>query len=133
MHNVKHNSVLHEQIVFLTVETLEVPWVASEDRVRVEPMGSGCWRATVRFGFKDATDVPRALLTARARAFDLDPMRTSYFLSRETVAPTANGSAAMAPWRKRIFAAMVRNAGNAADYFSLPTNRVIELGAQVDL
>ena len=133
LHNLKHNSVLHEQIVVLTVETLEVPWVAPEDRVSAEPIGPGCWRATVRFGFKDSTDVPRALLKARARAFDLDPMRTSYFLSRETVAPARNGGAAMAPWRKRIFAAMVRNAGTAADYFSLPTNRVIELGAKVEI
>jgi KUP system potassium uptake protein len=125
--------VLHEQIVFLTVEILEVPWVPIEDRVQVEPIGPGCWRTIVRFGFKDSTDVPQALRTARARAFDLDPMRTSYFLSRETVAPAPNEDAAMAQWRKRLFAAMVRNAGNAADYFSLPTNRVIELGSKVEI
>ena len=133
MHNLKHNRVLHEQIVFLTVETLEVPHVPLEDRVVVEPIGQGCWRATVRFGFKDSTDVPEALRVSRARAFDLDLMRTSYFLSRDTIAPLSNGSPAMAPWRKRIFAAMVRNASNAADYFRLPTNRVIELGSQVEI
>ena len=133
LHNLKHNRVLHEQVVFLTVETLDVPRVDHDERVVVEPIGPGCWRATVRFGFQDAPDVPHALLTARSRAFDLDPMRTSYFLSRETVAAASNGSSAMAPWRKRIFSAMVRNAGNAADYFGLPTNRVIELGAQVEI
>ncbi len=133
VHNLKHNYVLHEQIVFVTVQTLEIPHVPAEERVSVEPMGHNCWRTVVRFGFKDTTDVPRALLTARARAFELDPMRTSYFLSRDTVAPTGNGSRGMAPWRKRIFAAMVRNAGSAADYFSLPPNRVIELGSQVEI
>ena len=133
LHNLKHNGVLHEHVVFLTVEVLDVPWVALEDRVSVEPIGRDCWRATVRFGFKDPTDVPRALLNARARAFDLDPMRTSYFLSRETVVPVIRDGAAMAPWRERLFAAMVRNASDAADYFELPVNRVIELGAKVEI
>jgi KUP system potassium uptake protein len=133
LHNLKHNGVLHEQVVFLTVETLEVPWVSAEDRVLVESIGHNCWRTSVRFGFKDPTDVPRALLNARARAFDVDPMRTSYFLSRETVVPTAGEQAHWARWRAGLFAAMVRNAGNAADYFHLPANRVIELGSKIEI
>jgi KUP system potassium uptake protein len=133
LHNLKHNRVLHEQVVFLTVEIADVPWVATDERVSVEPIGPNCWRTTVRFGFKDPTDVPHALLSARARAFDIDPMRTSYFLSRETVVPVIRDGAAMAPWRERLFAAMVRNAGDAADYFNLPTNRVIELGTRVEI
>jgi KUP system potassium uptake protein len=133
LHNLKHNGVLHEQVVFLTVEILGVPWVSHEDRVWVESIGHDCWRVSVRFGFKDPTDVPHALQIARARAFDLDPMRTSYFLSRETVIPIIREDAPMALWRERLFAAMVRNAGNAADYFRLPANRVIELGSKIEI
>ncbi len=131
LHNLKHNAVLHENVVFLTVEVLEVPWVPLEERVSVEPLGQNCWRAGVRFGFKDQMDVPRALRTSRARAFDLDPMQTSYFLSRETVIATPGEG--MAQWRERIFAALARNAGSAADYFNLPANRVIELGTRVEI
>ncbi|TAN55185.1 MAG: potassium transporter Kup [Betaproteobacteria bacterium] len=131
LHNLKHNAVLHENVVFLTVEILEVPWAPFEERVAIEPLGHNCWRAAVTFGFKDRTDVPHALRTSRARAFDLDPMRTSYFLSRESVIATAG--AGMAPWRERIFAALARNAGSAADYFHLPANRVIELGSRIEI
>ena len=131
LHNLKHNSVLHEQVVFLTVEILDVPWVPFPERVSVEPLEHNCWRATVRFGFKDPTDVPQALLTSRARGFNLDPMQTSYFLGRETVVPVPGEG--MALWRDRMFAAMARNAGSAADYFHLPANRVIELGTRVEI
>jgi len=131
LHNLKHNAVLHENVVFLTVEILEVPWVPLEERLAIEPLGHNCWRAAVKFGFKDRTDVPHALRTSRARAFDLDPMRTSYFLSRESVISTAGEG--MAQWRERIFAALARNAGSAADFFHLPANRVIELGTRVEI
>ena len=131
LHNLKHNAVLHENVVFLTVEVLEVPWVPLDERVSIEPLGYNCWRAAMQFGFKDQMDVPHALRTSRARAFDLDPMQTSYFLSRETVIATPG--AGMAQWRERIFAAMARNAGSAADYFNLPANRVIELGTRVEI
>ncbi|TAK52221.1 MAG: potassium transporter Kup, partial [Betaproteobacteria bacterium] len=131
LHNLKHNAVLHENVVFLTVEILEVPWVPLEERVTVEPLGHNCWRAGIRFGFKDHMDVPRALRSSRARAFELDPMRTSYFLSREAVIATLGEG--MAPWRERVFAALARNAGSAADYFNLPANRVIELGTRIEI
>jgi KUP system potassium uptake protein len=131
LHNLKHNRVLHENVVFLTVEVMEVPSVPTEERVSVEPLGNNSWRVSARFGFKDEMDVPHALLTSRARGFDLDPMQTSYFLSRETVVATQYEG--MAPWRERVFAALARNAGSAADYFHLPANRVIELGTRVEI
>jgi KUP system potassium uptake protein len=131
MHNLKHNAVLHENVVFLTVEVMEVPWVPVDEQVSIESLGSNCWRVMLNFGFKDDMDVPRALTNSRARTFELDPMTTSYFLSRETV--VATWGKAMAQWRERIFAAMARNAASAANYFHLPANRVIELGTPVEI
>lgn len=131
LHNLKHNAVLHENVVFLTVEVLDVPWVPIEERVSVEPLGHNCWRAGVQFGFKDQMNVPNTLRTSRARGFDLDPMQTSYFLSRETVVATPGEG--MAQWREQIFAALARNAGSTADYFHLPANRVIELGTRIEI
>ena len=131
MHNLKHNAVLHENVVFLTVEVMEVPWVAVEEQVSIESLGNDCWRVMMNFGFKDEMDVPRALANSPARTFELDPMATSYFLSRETVVATRGE--AMAQWRERIFAAMARNASSAASYFHLPANRVIELGTPVEI
>jgi KUP system potassium uptake protein len=131
MHNLKHNAVLHENVVFLTVEVLEVPWVADDEQVSIEALGNSCWRVMINFGFKDEMDVPRVLAHSPARTFELDPMTTSYFLSRETVVATRGE--AMAQWRERIFAAMARNASSAANYFHLPANRVIELGTPVEI
>ena len=133
LHNLNHNKVLHERVVFLTVEIHDVPWVPFEDRVEVRRLGHECYLVTVRFGFKNRTDVPRALELAHELGFDFEPMRTSYFLSRETVVPTAANGHGMALWRERMFAAMARNAGSAADFFHLPANRVIELGTRVEI
>jgi KUP system potassium uptake protein len=133
LHNLNHNKVLHERVVFVTAEVLEVPWVPFDQRVSVASLGHDCWRVTVRFGFKNPTDVPQALELARDQGLELDPMQTSYFLSRETVVPVADVPGGMALWRERLFATMARNAGNAADYFHLPANRVIELGTKVEI
>jgi KUP system potassium uptake protein len=105
--------------------------VAVDEQVSIESLGNNCWRVMLNFGFKDEMDVPRALATSPARTFELDPMKTSYFLSRETVVATRGE--AMAQWRERIFAAMARNASSAANYFHLPANRVIELGTPVEI
>ena len=101
------------------------------EQVSIESLGNDCWRVMMNFGFKDEMDVPRALTNSPARTFELDPMKTSYFLSRETVVATRGE--AMAQWRERIFAAMARNASSAASYFHLPANRVIELGTPVEI
>ena len=131
LHNLKHNRVLHERVVFLTALVEEEPWVPFDRRVRVEPLGHDCWRVTVRFGFKNRTDVSQALELCREQGLELDPMQISFFLSRETVIPTAADGMAM--WRERMFAAMTRNAGSVVEYFNIPSNRVIELGTQVEI
>ncbi len=133
LHNLNHNKVLHERVVFLTVEVRDVPWVSFEERVTCERMGHGCWRVRMRFGFMNRPDVMRALEVCGALGLEFDMMQTSFFLSRQQVVPAAGGMSSMARWRERMFAAMARNAGNVTDYFNIPTNRVIELGTRVEI
>ena len=131
LHNLKHNNVLHEANLFVKVNTLEVPWVPLAERARVESLCKGCWAVTLDFGFKDDVDVPAALESLRGRGVEIEPMTTSYFLSRSTVVPTLGGG--MAPWREKLFANMHRNAASAADFLNLPPNRVVELGTKVQI
>jgi KUP system potassium uptake protein len=134
LHNLYHNKVLHERAVFLTVAVRDVPTVTPGERVSVQALGNECYRVTLAFGFMDRPDVWHALselAPAQGLAFDL--MQTSFFLSRETVIPVAGAVGGMALWRERIFATMARNAGSAVEYFNIPTNRVIELGTQVQI
>ena len=131
LHNLKHNNVLHETNLFVTVNTLDVPWVPFAQRARAELLCKGCWAVTLRFGFKNDLDVPAALELLKGHGFGLDPMTTSYFLSRATVVPTLGGG--MAPWREKLFANMHRNAASAADFLNLPPNRVVELGTKVQI
>ncbi len=131
MHNLKHYQVLHRRNLVVTVVFDEVPWVAEADRVDLQPLAEGFWRVTLRFGFMDLPDVPRALAGCAARGVPVPPFETSYFLSRETVVPTPG--AGMARWRERLFAAMSRNAGSAARFFHLPDNAVVELGTRVQI
>jgi KUP system potassium uptake protein len=133
LHNLNHNKVLHERVVFLTVEIRDVPWVSFEERVTCERIGSGCWRVRVRFGFMNRPDVMRALEVCGALGLEFDMMQTSFFLSRQQVVPASGGPSTMWRWRERMFAAMARNAGNITDYFNIPTNRVIELGTRVEI
>ncbi|MFL6665295.1 MAG: potassium transporter Kup [Rhizobacter sp.] len=131
LHNLKHNKVLHETNLFVTVKHHEVPWVPFDRRAEMESLGHGCWQVTLHFGFKNEPDVPEALALLRNRSFQLDDMETSYFLSRDIVIPTLGSG--MAGWREKLFAGMHRNASAAADYLSLPTNRVVELGSKVEI
>jgi KUP system potassium uptake protein len=133
LHNLNHNKVLHERVVFLTVEIRDVPWVTFEERVTCERVGNGCWRVRVRFGFMNRPDVMRALEVCGALGLEFDMMQTSFFLSRQQVVPAAGGPSTMWRWRERMFATMARNAGNVTDYFGIPTNRVIELGTRVEI
>jgi KUP system potassium uptake protein len=129
LHNLKHNRVLHEQNLFVTVRHHERPWIGFEKRVELEALGHDCWQVVLHFGFKNEPDVPEALKLLAQRGIVLDEMQTSYFLSRDTVVPTlADG---MALWREKLFASMHRNAAAAADFLSLPTNRIVELGTKV--
>jgi KUP system potassium uptake protein len=133
LHNLNHNKVLHERVVFLTVEIRDVPWVSFEERVTCERMGHGCWMVRVRFGFMNRPDVMRALEVCGALGLEFDMMQTSFFLSRQQVVPAPGGPSTMWRWRERMFSAMARNAGNITDYFNIPTNRVIELGTRVEI
>ena len=131
LHNLKHNQVLHETNVILTVKFHEVPWIPFADRVQVEPLARGFWRVTVNYGFKNTPDIPQALTLCRSHGLDVDEFTTSYFLSREVVVPTRGDG--MAHWRERLFAAMTRNAGSVVEFFRLPNNSVIELGTRVQI
>ena len=133
LHNLNHNKVLHERVVFLTVEIGDVPWVSFHERVTCERLGNGCWRVRMRFGFMNRPDVMRALDLCGAMGLEFDMMQTSFFLSRQQIVPSAAGPSTMARWRERMFAAMARNAANVTDYFNIPTNRVIELGTRVEI
>jgi KUP system potassium uptake protein len=132
LHNLNHNKVLHERIVFLTVEMRDVPWVQFDERVVLERLGNGCWRLRVRYGFMNRLDVTRALELCGMLGLEFDLMQTSFFLSREKIVPATGGASTMARWREHMFSAMARNAGNITDYFNIPTNRVIELGTRVE-
>jgi KUP system potassium uptake protein len=133
MHNLKHNKVLHERVVFLTVAIRDVPWVPAAERIGVEPLGDGFYRLRVHFGFMDRPDVAASLDLAAAKGLAFDLMQTTFFLSRATVVPATgtNGEAGMADWRESMFATMARNARTAADYYNIPANCVIELGTKI--
>ncbi len=131
LHNLKHNKVLHETNLFVTVEHLEIPWLGFDKRCRIEQLGRDCWQVTLSFGFKNDPDVPEALELLKLRGVGMDPMDTSYFLSRDIVIPTLGNGMAM--WREKLFASMHRNAAAAADFLRLPTNRVVELGSKVEI
>jgi KUP system potassium uptake protein len=131
LHNLKHNKVLHETNLFVTVRHHEVPWIGFDRRCELESLGHDCWQVIINFGFKNEPDVPEALKLIASQGVTLDEMDTSYFLSRDIVIPTLG--AGMAIWREKLFASMHRNAAAAADFLSLPTNRVVELGAKVEI
>ena len=130
MHNLKHNKVLHERNVFLTVETLDVPY--AHRRLKMEAIGDDFHRVIVRFGFMETPDVPLALMRSCDQGgLYFDPMDTTYFASRETVVAMAKRG--MPIWRDRLFAVMHRNAASATGFFRIPGNRLVELGAQVEI
>jgi KUP system potassium uptake protein len=131
LHNLYHNKVLHSRVVLLTVVTEEVPFVPEIDRVEIEQMEEAVYRITVRYGFKDDPNIPRALELCGEQGLKFDVMQTSFFLSRETLIATRMPG--MALWRERLFVSMARNAGSAMAFFKIPTNRVVELGTQVEL
>ena len=129
LHNLAHNKVLHERVVFLTVIVRNVPWVPTAERVSVEPLENGFFRLRVAFGFMDRPDVSQTLDLCKACGFEFHLLETSFFLSRSTVIPTPGTG--MMLWREKLFAAMARNARTAADYYNIPTDRVIELGTKI--
>jgi KUP system potassium uptake protein len=131
LHNMLHNQVLHEQVVLLTVVSEDTPRVALDRRFEVDAYGEGFFRVMLHYGFMEEPDVPQALTLCHLSSLDFSPMRTTYFLSRETVIPSKR--LGMAPWRETLFAFMLKNANSNLRFFKLPLNRVIELGAQVEI
>ncbi len=131
LHNLKHNKVLHETNLFVTVRSHEVPWINMDKRLEITSLGRHCWQVVLNYGFKNDPDVPSALMQMRGQGCQVDPMTTSYFLSRDTVVPTIGDG--MAQWREKLFAQMHRNASSAADFLNLPNNAVVELGSKVEI
>jgi KUP system potassium uptake protein len=135
LHHLKHNRVLHEQVVLVSIQTLEIPSVPEAERLELKELGHGFFQIVAEYGFMETPDVPALLATVRARKLApdlrLEPMQMSYFLGRETLLP--GGPSKMARWRKRLFIVMARNAQTASAFFGLPPNRVVELGAQIQL
>jgi KUP system potassium uptake protein len=131
MHNLKHNAVLHERNVILTVVFHEIPWIPFENRVQVTPLVAGFWKVQVNYGFKNTPDIPKALELCKEKGLPINLFETSYFLSREIIVPTSGSG--MAHWRDALFALMSRNSGSVAGFFRLPDNCVIELGTRVQI
>ena len=131
LHNLKHNKVLHKVNLFVTVHNHEVPWIGLSKRLEVESLGHGCWQVIVNYGFKNDLNLPKALKLIRSRGCELDPMSTSYFLSRDSIVPTLGSG--MARWREKLFAQMHHNASGAAEFLSLPNNAVVELGSKIEI
>jgi KUP system potassium uptake protein len=131
LHNLAHNKVLHERVVLLTVRTEDVPFVAETERIEVEDLGGNFYRVVAHYGFKEDPNVPQALNQCAVCGHEMNLLETSFFLSRETLIPTKMPG--MVPWRERLFIWMARSAQNAMGFFRLPSNRVIELGTQVEI
>ncbi|MPT46841.1 MAG: potassium transporter Kup [Sphingobium sp.] len=131
LHNLKHNKVLHERVVLLTVKVKNVPVVADEERYQLEDLGRGFFRLQLNYGFMQEPDVPAALKRVHDCGQSFKMMDTSFFLARQTLLPSSRPG--MAVWREKIFAWMLRNAESAMEFFRLPTNRVVELGSQVEI
>ena len=131
LHNLAHNKVLHERVIFLTSAIEEIPYLTAKERMVLTDIGHGCYQLLVRFGFKDSVNLPEMLEHCSDIGLTIEPMETSYFISREILVATPGMGMAM--WRERLFATMARNAGHMAEYLKLPPNRVIELGTQIEV
>ncbi len=131
LHNYKHNKILHDQIVFITIQTEDIPHVAEEERTQLTVLPEGFYQLSVRYGFSEDPDLPSLLKTLKIEGLDLDPMKVTFFLGRETLILVHNQN--MRTWRKLLFSYLSRNAWDASKFFRIPPNRVIEVGIQVEL
>uniref|UniRef100_UPI0035C9515F potassium transporter Kup n=1 Tax=uncultured Methylobacterium sp. TaxID=157278 RepID=UPI0035C9515F len=129
LHNLKHNKVLHEKNVILTVETVDTPRANDADRVRLAPIGPGFFKVVMKFGYMETPNIPKTLVLLRREGFKFDIMATSFFLSRRSIRPAAHSG--MPLWQDRIFITLAKNANDATDFFQIPTGRVVEVGTQV--
>ncbi|MHB1099482.1 MAG: potassium transporter Kup [Burkholderiales bacterium] len=131
MHNLKHNRVLHQVNLVVTVLFEDIPWVGEAERAEIREIGHGFWQINLRYGFMDKPDIPLALSACRIAGVEIDPFTVSYFVSRETIVPSSGGK--MAVWREGLFQFLSRNAGSVVEYFNIPSNSVIELGSRVHI
>jgi KUP system potassium uptake protein len=131
LHNIKHNKVLHERNILLTVIVEDKPYVTQGNRLLIDDMGKGFYRVRIFYGFMDRPDLPEALNSCAALGLPFDMMSTSFFISRAMIVSSANPG--MVKWRERLFLALSKNAMNAADFFKIPTNRVIEMGTRIEI
>jgi KUP system potassium uptake protein len=129
LHNLKHNKILHEHNVILTIITADTPRVTDEDRVRIAPVSAHFSQVALRFGYMESPNVPKALAIARKHGWHFDIMSTSFFLSRRALKPAAHSG--MPQWQDRLFIALAKSASDATDFFQIPTGRVVEVGTQV--
>jgi len=132
LHNIKHNKVLHERNILVTVITRDIPFVGDEERIKLEKLSEHFYRVTMYYGFKDQPNIPEALQHAYAEwGFEYDLMQISFFISRERIMHTVGEG--MAPWREKLFVSMQRNTSPVSDFYQIPTNRVVELGSQIEM
>jgi len=129
LHNLKHNKVLHEKNVILTVKTVDTPRVADDERVKIEHLGDSFWKITMTYGYMETPNVPRGLAILRRLGFRFDIMATSFFLSRRSIRPSAQSG--MPLWQDHLFIGLAKTASDATDFFQIPTGRVVEVGTQV--
>jgi KUP system potassium uptake protein len=138
LHHLKHNKVLHDQVLLLSIATAEVPEVPAADRVAIEPLGQGFFRVTSTYGFMETPNVPQVLAYCGRHGINAKKSEVSYYLGRERLLPTRPRRSpdpeigAMARWRKQLFVFMSRNARSATEFFGIPPNRVVELGTQIE-
>lgn len=131
LHNLKHNKVLHERVVLLTVETAEIPHIAAAERFELTSLSGGFYRLIARYGFMEEPDLPAALRAGRIPGLPFETMETTYFVSRETLIPTRNSG--LPAWREGVFIALSRVSASASEYFRIPPGRVVELGMQIEI
>jgi KUP system potassium uptake protein len=132
LHNIKHNKVLHERNIMVTVNTRDIPFVYDEERVKVEKLSERFYRITLNYGFKDRPDIPVGLAIAYEKLeFEFDMMQISFFISRDRIIHAVGDG--MAPWREKLFISLQRNTSPVSDFYKIPTNRVVELGSQIEI
>ena len=131
LHHLKHNQVLHQQVVLLSVVTEPVPWVPGSSSIELQELGQGFFRVVGRVGFMQSSDVPRMLARCASEGIDAQPMTTTYYLGRQTL--LTHGRVKMAQWRKKLFSFLLKNSKPPTDFFNLPPNRVVELGVQIEM
>ncbi|MEP7176150.1 MAG: KUP/HAK/KT family potassium transporter, partial [Gemmatimonadales bacterium] len=131
LHHLKHNKVLHQTVVIMSIEGEEIPQVPAEERLTVQPLGDGFFKVLGHYGFLETPNVPALLAMAETQGLRARPAETSFYLGRETLLP--DGRSRLPRWRKLLFIVMARNAQGATAFFNLPPNRVLELGAQIQV